>query len=128
MQLFRDFSFLYYYGNTILLVSLFFFHWFFDFVCQISGDKKYGDNKILLYHTTFYSIWMTLVYTFLCHFLHIEMNYYFFPITWICHTTTDYITSRINHKTYVKYGPGKELVDRIGFDQWLHHAQLFLTI
>ena len=107
---------------------MFFFHWFFDFLLQIGGDIKHKDNKVLLYHTTYYSVGMTLVYISICGILVMPVNPYFFPTTWLCHTVTDYFTSRWNAKTGNKFGPGKELVDQIGLDQWFHHAQLFLTI
>lgn len=128
MQLFRDSSFIYYYNQTLLYVLMFFFHWLFDFVMQQGGDKKHEDNKILLYHVFYYSVMMTLVYSVLSYYLILDINWWFFPVTFCSHLITDYITSRINHKVLIKYGPGKKLVSHIGFDQWLHHAQLFLTI
>lgn len=128
MQLFRDFSFLLYYRVEILYISMFFFHWLFDFVMQQDGDKKHSDNKILLYHTTYYSIYMTIAYVMLTHALHMPMNPWFFPVTWSSHTITDYFTSRWNAKTYGELGVSKRWINQIGFDQWIHHAQLFLTI
>jgi hypothetical protein len=128
MQLFRDFSFTLYYRQEILLVLLFFFHWLFDFFMQVDGDKKHKDNFTLLYHTFYYTMMMSIAYVILCSVLSIDMNPYFFGVTFVCHTVTDYFTSRWNAKTYAEDGPGKKLVNQIGFDQWLHHAQLFLTI
>lgn len=128
MQLFRDFSFLIYYQREILLVVMFFFHWLFDFVCQVDGDKKHKDNDILMYHTIYYSLMMTVVYTIMTYILSMDCNEQFFTITVICHTATDYLTSRWNAQTLELHGPGKKLINQIGFDQWLHHAQLFLTM
>lgn len=116
------------YEYRILLISMFFLHWLFDFVMQLDGDKKHKDNAVLLYHTTFYSMMMTVFYVILCDLLSLPTNPYFFPITWVSHTITDYFTSRWNAKTYERLGVSKRWINQIGFDQWLHHAQLFLTI
>lgn len=128
MQLSRDFSFLFYYQKEILYTLMFFFHWLFDFVLQQDGEKKHSDNKILLHHTTYYSMMMTVAYVLVSNALYMPINYWFFPVTWVCHTITDYITSRWNAKTYDRLGVSKRWINQIGFDQWIHHAQLFLTI
>ena len=128
MQLFRDFNFFLYYQLEILLVVMFFFHWFFDFYCQVDGDKKHKDNDILMYHTIYYSLMMTVAYTIMTYVLSMYCNPHFFTVTLVSHTITDYITSRWNARTLELYGPGKKLVNQIGFDQWLHHAQLFITM
>lgn len=56
----------------------------------------------------------------------------FVGITFICHTATDYVTSRIVSKKFAKghYGsaiPNFGAFTIIGFDQILHYIQLFLT-
>jgi hypothetical protein len=50
-----------------------------------------------------------------------------FPIiTFIAHTITDYFTSRLNAKLWAK-GNVHNFFVSIGFDQYLHYLQLFIT-
>ena len=50
----------------------------------------------------------------------------FVLITFICHTITDYFTSRLNSKLWQK-GEVHYFFVAIGGDQILHYIQLFLT-
>jgi len=50
----------------------------------------------------------------------------FMGITFICHTATDYFTSRVNAKLWEK-GQVHNFFVSIGFDQYLHYIQLFVT-
>ena len=57
---------------------------------------------------------------------------YFFPITFISHTITDYFTSRIVSKRFKDGHLGSAIPNLgaftvIGFDQVLHYIQLFTT-
>ena len=57
---------------------------------------------------------------------------WFFPITFVCHTITDYISSRITSKMFEKQIyytglPNFGVFAIINIDQMLHYAQLFLT-
>ena len=76
---------------------------------------------------------------------------YFCGITFIFHTLTDFLTSKLNTKLWNKVEQNKELLDNdnegynveyfkekigksihnffvsIGFDQYLHYIQIFLT-
>ena len=51
---------------------------------------------------------------------------WFGPITFVCHTITDYFTSRLNSKLWEKKDIHNFFVS-VGFDQWLHYVQLFIT-
>jgi hypothetical protein len=54
----------------------------------------------------------------------------FTSITFICHFITDYLTSRWTSKLYKdsKFYGFPSFFSVIGFDQWLHFAQLILTL
>ena len=56
----------------------------------------------------------------------LSFAWYFVIITFICHTVTDYFTSRLNSKLWAK-GDVHNFFVSVGFDQVLHYAQLFLT-
>ncbi len=119
-----------------IILSILFIHWFADFVCQTDQmaqgkSKNWGD---LLSHTFFYSlIWMIPI----CIIIGItnpteSTRYYIFNslafcgITFFCHTITDYYTSRVNSKLWEDKQVHNFFVS-IGFDQWLHYIQLFVT-
>lgn len=127
------------------VLFIFLIHWIADFVFQ---DEKWANGKSknivdLLKHT--------LTYTFVFYCLGFVLPYWcngrtfigtiwesnaqllwFFPITFITHTITDYFTSRIvskrfEHKYYGSSIPNFGAFTIIGFDQVLHYTQLFLT-
>lgn len=110
--------------NLIEIFSILGIHWFADFVCQTDEQAK-GKSKNwndLLNHTMTYSgIWIVLY-----PFMETGMTTCFIIITFICHTITDYFTSRINSKLW-KDGKTHLFFVSIGFDQILHYIQLFLT-
>ena len=113
-----------------------------DFLFQ-TEDMALGKSKNnwkLLKHTTVYTLifYLCFVYWYgINHQTLSEMNLtlkflWFFPITFICHTITDYITSRITSrlfekKIYYTGIPNFGAFAVIGIDQVLHYAQLFLT-
>jgi hypothetical protein len=121
-------------------------HWIADFIFQderwaIGKSKNWKD---LLSHTFTYSvIWYAVIVCFAIignHFngptikdLGWSSWMMLFPvITFIFHTATDYVTSRIVSKKFAegKYGspiPNFGAFSIIGFDQVLHYIQLFLT-
>ena len=97
-------------------------------------DEKWalGKSKCmfsLLKHTATYTLmWVPFTLLFLPGF----PGFDFLCITFICHTITDYVTSRITSKLYAKgkFGssiPNLGFFTMIGFDQYLHYLQLFLT-
>ena len=129
-------------------------HWLADFVFQTDKMAKGKSEKWedLLNHTFVYSI---IIGFSSCFFLSpykygvLEPSL-FMIITFVCHTITDYFTSRFNSKLYAKvekyraleaanltypsdYYKKKEglaihnFFVAIGADQLLHYAQLFLT-
>lgn len=130
-------------------------HWIADFILQTDKQAK-GKAKNwndLLSHTYQYS----LVWYIVGAIFQIYGNGKFFPewsvtlfvlITFVCHTITDYFTSRLNKKLapeefsihlasssfgateFFAFPKGRSyhnLFVSIGFDQILHYIQLFLT-
>lgn len=124
---------------TVVLIIIF-VHWVADFVLQTDKQargksKNWGD---LLSHVLVYtSCWAVpfLLIVFLGNNnggpKAEELGWYFpilwfFPITFICHTITDYFTSRLNTKLW-ESGQVHNFFVSVGFDQVLHYVQLFLT-
>lgn len=108
-------------------------HYIADFIFQ---DEKWALGKSknwsdLLSHTITYS----LIFIFPCYFIFdhdLLKAFCFFGITFLCHTITDYFTSRWVAKKFAAnhYGsavPNFGAFSSIGLDQVLHYAQLFLT-
>ena len=100
-------------------------HWIADFIMQTDKEaqNKSTSFKWLLSHTVRYSvIWMAAGIP----IFGVKYAVLFGVITFITHTLTDFITSKIT-----KYFWEKEKVHNffivIGFDQVLHYIQLFLT-
>jgi len=126
-----------------IVFAILIIHWFADFVLQTDKQAK-GKSKNwndLLEHTTFYSLVWIMPMAFL-----LPSNYIlvFWFITFICHTITDYFTSRLNSKLaperqYLLSHPHlsnyfifknenwHNFFVSIGFDQILHYVQLFIT-
>lgn len=107
-------------------------HWFADFVCQTDWEaqNKSKNNKALLSHTLTYSgIWLSFGVFYVLFNLDTYIPWSltkFVFITFVAHTLTDYITSRINSKLWAKKDVHNFFVS-VGFDQVLHYVQLFLT-
>jgi hypothetical protein len=113
-------------------------HWIADFVFQ---DEKWALGKSknwkdLLSHTFTYSIIFFGLLSFMNPLFNVGltfyMGFYFFIITFIAHTITDYFTSRIVSKMFENKRYGSSIPNIggftiIGFDQILHYIQLFLT-
>jgi len=118
-------------------------HWIADFVFQdekwaLGKSKNWGD---LLSHTlTYSSIWLFIgMILLICFDTDVKQIkgfasnvIYFSIITFIAHTITDYITSRIVSKKFAKGEYGSAIPNFggftiIGIDQVLHYVQLFLT-
>lgn len=110
-------------------------HWIADFWLQTDKQAK-GKSKNwrdLLSHTGNYSlVWFLIVLLFGIFNKNQTTEYYvystilFVLITFICHTITDYFTSRLNSKLWQK-GEVHYFFVAIGGDQILHYIQLFLT-
>lgn len=126
--------------NIYVVLGILLIHWFADFVLQTDEQTKNKSKswKALLQHTFNYSmVWFTLIVAFAVWCNHFggpsakELGWskcmILFPfVTFVCHTITDYFTSRLNSKLYAK-GDVHNFFVLIGFDQWLHAAQLLLT-
>lgn len=116
-------------SSLIIILVIVFSHWVLDFVCQ-TEKQALGKSKNweqLLEHTATYAgLWM-LPILFLGACLHLHRSILLFiPITFVCHTATDYYTSRVNAQLWADKKTHDFFVS-IGFDQFLHYAQLFIT-
>ena len=116
---------------TIIFIFLL-THWVADFIFQdekwaISKSKNWVD---LLMHTTLYSIiWLPVIYFITWD---IKMAALFVQLTFIGHTATDYVTSKIVSKMFAAKHYGSPIPNLggftvIGFDQLLHYTQLGAT-
>lgn len=119
--------------NINIILGILFTHWFADFVLQTDWEaKNKSSNNIALFsHVFHYSIvWLAL--PLLYGAFTYKENSWFYPfflfafITFVCHFITDYITSRINKRLWEQQKVHLFFVS-IGFDQFLHYLQLFLT-
>jgi Protein of unknown function (DUF3307) len=111
------------------ILAILFIHWFADFVLQTDKQAK-GKSKNwndLLTHTAVYSgVWLLVCNTLILMYWLPNTFYLFAPITFVFHTATDYTTSRVNSKLW-EAGKTHNFFVSLGFDQLLHHAQLFIT-
>jgi hypothetical protein len=125
--------------QTLTFVCILFTHWVADFLFQNDAEAKgkSSSNKMLLRHTIKYTIitsflWFALIpcyFNILNPFKSIDghVNIILFAlITFVLHTITDYFTSRLNSKLWAK-GDVHGFFVSVGFDQFLHFVQLFLT-
>lgn len=119
-------------------------HFVADFIFQAEewANNKSKNNGALIMHTITYTlVWMIpagFLFSHPCNESILggcvdTMNVFIFlGITFIIHTITDYITSRIVSKRFADkyYGspiPNFGAFTIIGLDQVLHYSQLFLT-
>ena len=120
------------------ILIILFIHWVGDFLFQTEWMAMNKSSKwsALLAHTGLYSIifWITglALYIFKNHgmdsmdYLHV---FEFVVITFVCHTATDYFTSRWtkNLREQNKYYGFPSFFSVVGLDQWLHALQLIVT-
>lgn len=101
-------------------------HWIADFVCQThwQATNKSKNNWALIEHVFVYSGIMML---FAAWILYDARIFYFTIITFTTHFCTDYITSRMTSKMWVK-GQYHNFFVIIGMDQFIHFATLALTL
>jgi hypothetical protein len=114
--------------NLIEIFTIIIIHWFADFVLQTDKQAKGKSKewKWLLQHTVNYSLVWLLVAA-IIYPLSSQLNVArFVYITFVCHTITDYFTSRLNAKLWAE-GKVHQFFVSVGFDQVLHYVQLFLT-
>ena len=112
-----------------ILFGILFFHWLFDFCFQTDwqATNKSKSNKALLSHTGIYSLcWFIVAASYGTWKVNDFLGLEFMTITFICHTITDYFTSRLNSKLWKEQKVHYFFVS-VGFDQLLHYIQLVLT-
>lgn len=120
--------------NLIEIFSIIVIHWVADFVLQTNEQArgKSKNWKDLLGHTLTYSfIWLCILPIYVLFIVGTEnyvpwSGFIFVVITFVCHTITDYFTSRLNSKLWAK-GDVHNFFVSIGFDQILHYVQLFVA-
>jgi len=115
------------------IFSIIIIHWFADFVLQTDKQAKGKSKnwKDLLSHTLTYScVWLIpIIFLFPKNWTsnqYVINSILFVLITFVAHTITDYFTSRLNSKLWLK-GDVHNFFVSIGFDQVLHYMQLFGT-
>jgi hypothetical protein len=107
-------------------------HWISDFLFQDEqwAINKSKNNKALLKHTFTYS---GIFFVSICAWTNdFSTSLIFFVVTFILHTVTDYISSRIvaykfNKGEYCSKIPNLGAFSIIGIDQVLHYFQLVIT-
>jgi hypothetical protein len=117
------------------ILEMIILHWIADFLSQSRkvARAKSSSNKALLEHTWIYSgIFALALIPYSIRFVDgtlVEIAgkiLAFFLITFVCHTITDYYSSRCTNR-YYKENKESSFWNMIGFDQALHHIQLVLT-
>ena len=116
--------------KLIEIFSIILIHWFADFVLQTDKQAKgkSKNNRDLISHTSFYSLIWLVIGSIYCYILNLSpiLVIYFYLITFVAHTITDYFTSRLNSRLWAK-GDVHNFFVSVGFDQVLHYVQLFTT-
>lgn len=121
-------------------------HYVADFMAQTEemAVGKSKSIKLLLKHTGIYTFIFYMVFALWCayqnHFGTITVQdmgwspwfFLFFPITFVCHTVIDYVSSKITARKFEKKEfytgiPNMGAFSIIGLDQVCHYATLFLT-
>lgn len=117
--------------SLIIVLSVIVAHFFADFVCQaeVWAIGKCKSVKLLLQHTTIYTIVLTIL---LLGILWINPWYilYFFVFNFFAHTFIDYFTSKIVGKRFDDKHFGSPIPNLgaftiIGLDQVLHYICIF---
>ena len=117
--------------TTLLgVLYLLFAHWVADFLCQTTymGTMKSKSNFVLLTHTLTYTTVMFIFSVFLLT-LSIENLFIFAAVNFVFHTAQDWVTSRLTGIQFEKkiYNGWTGGFTIIGFDQFLHYCQIFIT-
>jgi len=120
--------------SYFVIIGVIVFHFFADFVLQTRKEAtgKSENWHDLLSHTITYSIFWFFAVMFLFNSgnsigWYIINAFVFSVITFVVHTITDYFTSRINKKLWLK-GDAHNFFIGVGADQVLHHIQLFAVL
>ena len=117
--------------SLTLVLSIIFIHFVADFIFQSDwqAKNKSKNNIALLSHVFNYTlVWYSIgVFYVLLNPNYIDWSLTsFVVVTFVAHTITDYITSRINSKLWAE-GKVHYFFVSVGFDQVLHYTQLFGT-
>jgi membrane-bound metal-dependent hydrolase YbcI (DUF457 family) len=124
--------------NYLDLIIILFIHFVADFLFQSRqmGVKKSRNIYWLVAHIYVYSIITFLGWIFFFN-LNLKMSFELISLTVFSHFLTDYITSKISSKFYLKSKKSKSLKESkyfewlfwstIGFDQLIHSITLILT-
>lgn len=116
---------------TETLIILF-IHFISDFVLQTywQAMNKSKNNEALTEHVFTYSLCWIAPIGIMLYSDHvfigmgcIVFGFIFAMITYLCHWITDYVTSRINSRLWVK-GDVHNFFVGVGFDQLMHYVQL----
>jgi len=131
-----------------IILGIIIIHFIGDFILQTDKEAKNKSSSwyYLLSHTLSYStIWIVIGSLYGVVIDNVWLGFQFGGITFICHTITDYFTSRLNKKLMpirdykenreegikwysFPYGESyHKFFIGIGGDQVLHYIQLFLT-
>lgn len=110
---------------ALQLVAILFVHYIADFLCQTDwmGNNKSKELLPLLVHVTLYSAVFFIIGILFYPF---DYTLAFCTFTVIAHFLTDFITSKLSHSMYLQKR-FRFFFNIIGFDQFLHAAQLILT-
>lgn len=115
--------------NIYMVLLILFTHWVADFLFQTDkmAQGKSKNWRDLIDHTSCYSLIFMLVFMVISILTKdFWLPFKFAGITFIFHTLTDYFTSRLNSKLWAEKKVHWFFVS-IGFDQFLHFAQLLIT-
>jgi fatty acid desaturase len=124
--------------NYLDLIFILFIHFVADFLFQSRqmGVKKSRNIYWLFAHVYVYSIITFLGWIYFFN-LNIKMSFELISLTVFSHFLTDYITSKLSSKFYLKSKKSKSLKESkyfewlfwstIGFDQLIHAITLILT-
>lgn len=115
--------------DIVIVLWILFIHWIADFVLQTDKQAKMksSNNWYLLAHTSIYAVTTHAFWGFIMPAESgFELFIYGVLITFVVHTITDYITSRLNSYLWKK-GDVHNFFVSIGLDQFLHFIQLIFT-
>ncbi len=121
--------------NIYLVIAILFIHWFLDFVLQTDEEAKNKSKSFshLISHTYTYSLgwYFPVLILFVINNESTMVNYVtasmmFCIVTLTLHTLTDYYTSKLNTRL-LEAKRTHDFFVSVGFDQWLHYLQLFIT-
>lgn len=113
-----------------VILGVILLHWFADFVLQThwQATNKSTNPNALIAHTAIYST-VIAVASLLYYGVIFGLPALALVVLWatfVLHTATDYVTSKIN-SWFWKKGDVHNFFVSVGFDQVLHYSQLFGT-